>query len=185
MQEIIINLPFDQDSFLDTQNIKWQISKKRKEYSNYIFYQRTLSIVLILFLIALAFRDIKSYDPAFMGLTLFLILYNIIAPWVSIYQNKRKFFRLSEVHATQLKQKGHDAVFTLNEELLSYEDAQRSIKMQWALFQPFYIFKDAIILTSSSIVGNTIIIQKAQIDEATYIQLIDLLTKTIGRGKGI
>ena len=184
MQDIVINLPFDYDSYLEGQKIKWQIDFK-KNYSNYIFFYGTTSIILFLFLIILVLGDIKSYPPSFFGIALFLIFYNILIPWISMYKNKLKFFKAAELLAIAQKKTGSVTVLSLNEQSLSIEDAQRSIKMRWTLFQPFYIFKDAIILTSTSIVGNTIIIQKGQIDEATNVQLIELLTKTIGSGKGI
>lgn len=184
MQDIVINLPFDYDSYLEGQKIKWQIDFK-KNYSNYIFFYGTTSIILFLFLIILVLGDIKSYPPSFFGIALFLIFYNILIPWISMYKNKLKFFKAAELLAIAQKKTGSVTVLSLNEQSLSIEDAQRSIKMQWTLFLPFYIFNDAIILTSTNIVGNTIIIQKGQIDEATYIQLIELLTKTIGSRKGI
>src|SRR3569833_1494908 len=136
MQEITLSLPFDQHIFSLQQKLRWQIFI-RKKYSSYLYFRGAMGVVLLFFLIDLLSGNETPYNATFFGVTLFLLVYNIVSPWVTVFKSKRKFFQAGEKLVSRYKDKAFVNTYKLDEEGISYEDDERYNRMKWSLFYPF------------------------------------------------
>jgi|GEM_PF-2446884 len=182
MQELTFNLPFDATIFLHHQKLKWQVFVKKK-YSRYIYFYGTITIILLIVLVNLLLGNGKPYSDAFFAVTLFLLIYNILTPWASIYKSRKRFFDAANKIAFDPEREKFKSKYSFNDEGVTYEDSERFYKMKWSLFKPFYVYKDTLFLTSEEHETIFFMLGRTDVEESLFNNIHEFLKEHVGLKK--
>ncbi|WP_461450227.1 hypothetical protein [Mucilaginibacter sp.] len=168
MQEITIQIPFDNQEFIRGQNTAWKYMSKGFIKNN------TIYVVIAVICLAVAFEPVnRERYPLFISFAGGYLFY-LLASWMGFYERRSKFIKRVNNLANNkvINDSGSSLIFS--DYGIEYADAEKLYKHSWPLFSRFLIIDDTIliILKESSAVLFTLTKKELGIDNYNIVNEI-------------
>ena len=170
MEILRIEIPFDKQSFIRIQLVRWEIHwlKNRRHIIN---YSRT-SLILILLSILTRTKE-EPWNPfvlltiAFISLTLLLLYFRVFS--------KHKFTKNIKEMAERFESVKMDCVYEFSEDSIKYWDKEKSMDFKWSVFSNYSIYKNYIILLLNNSPFESYIFEEKDSECNEYFKILEFV----------
>ena len=138
---IILNKPFDKQSFIRSSEIIMEINDKliRKEHV------RTLILVLTFIMIGIFFNRI-GINSTFLFVISALLVFLVIVVYFNLRRLRKKFQMKIQALCEKYESIDFKSNYEIDKDGMSYSDNDKNIKYKWKDFKCCYLYKNHLIL---------------------------------------
>jgi len=141
METLRIELPFEKQSFIKAQYIRWEIHwrKNRRQLINY-----SIATIIILAIGIITRTDEEPTNPfLFLGIgfsvaTLFFI-------YLRIFSKQRYSRKINEI-AERFDSVKMDCIYEFSNESIKYWDKEKNLEFNWSVFTYYSLYKGYLVL---------------------------------------
>ncbi len=170
METIRIESPFEKQSFIRSQRMRWEIQwrKNRRQLITY-----SIVSVLILTIGILTGTEEEPTNPfwylgiGFLLSTVFFIYLRIVS--------KLRYRHKVNVIAGKFESVKMDSSYEFTNESIKYEDKEKKLEFNWSVFTSYSIYKGYLVLVLNNSLIESYLFEKQELQSDEYEKILELV----------